>query len=147
MLKESGRVVAVDQDSLWVETIQKSTCGSCVAQKGCGQSLLSRLGAKPVYLRVLLEGRPAHKYKVDDTIQLGIADNLVVKGSLVIYLLPLLAMLVFTLIAHTVIAYEIATVLSAIIGFFLGSFLVYWYAKSYDNHNLYQPFIIDEYTP
>ena len=145
MLRESGRVVALDQDALWVETIQQSTCGSCIAQKGCGQSLLSRLGVKPVYLRVLLEGRPAQNYRVNDVIQLGIADDVVVKGSLLAYLLPLLLMFVFALAAYSTMGNELATILSAVVGFFLGAISVRWHARYYRNHSSYQPVIIDEF--
>ena len=147
MLKEIGRVVAIEQDALWVQTIQKSTCGSCAAQKGCGQSLLSLLGVKPVYLRVLLEGRLACNYQVNDTIQLGIFDDIVVKSSLLAYLFPLISMLVFTLVAHTTVSNEITTILSAIVGGVLGGLLVRWHAKYYRNHSGYQPVIIDELTP
>ena len=44
MLLETGRVVAVDADSVWVETIRRTTCGSCAVQKGCGHGLLNQLG-------------------------------------------------------------------------------------------------------
>ena len=43
MLTESGRVVAVNDSTVWVETIQQSTCGQCAARKGCGQSMLSKM--------------------------------------------------------------------------------------------------------
>ena len=29
MLTETGRVVAVDDDGLWVETVRRSTCNAC----------------------------------------------------------------------------------------------------------------------
>jgi sigma-E factor negative regulatory protein RseC len=52
MILETGVVVAVESDGLWVETIQKSACEVCVAEKGCGQKFLSKLAGKTVSIRV-----------------------------------------------------------------------------------------------
>jgi len=41
MLRESGRVVAIESDAVWVETIRSSLCGSCAAKAGCGQDYLT----------------------------------------------------------------------------------------------------------
>ena len=40
MLTETGRVVAVDDDGLWVETVRRSTCNACGVRQGCGHGLL-----------------------------------------------------------------------------------------------------------
>ncbi|MGH1485891.1 MAG: SoxR reducing system RseC family protein [Cellvibrionaceae bacterium] len=142
MIKEAGRIVAVDTDAVWVETIQKSTCGSCVAQKGCGQSLLSRIGIQPSYIRVLLEGRSPDNYKVNDNIVLGIPDDIVVKASIFIYLLPLILILVFAGVAHTYFVQESTVVLSGLIGFILGGFIVRLHSNYYRNDKRYQPIIV-----
>jgi sigma-E factor negative regulatory protein RseC len=147
MLKETGRVMAVDADALWVETIQRSSCGSCVAQKGCGQTLLTRLGVKPIYLRVLLEDRRAENYHIDDDVEIGVPDDIVVNGSLLVYLLPLLLMLVFSGSAHNIFSSEGLTILAAVLGFVMGSLVVRYHAKYYLNDSRHQAVIIDEYTP
>jgi sigma-E factor negative regulatory protein RseC len=143
MLKEVGRVAAIDHDALWVETIQRSTCGSCAAKKGCGQSLLTHLGATPVYLRVLLAGRPSTAYQVNDTVTIGIPDEIVVRGSLLIYLLPLILMLVFVGVAHTYLNNEIVSISAGFLGFIGGGLLVKWHAYHYRNDVSHQPFIVD----
>ena len=53
MIVETGTVVAVESDSLWVETIQKTACEACVAKKGCGTRVLSKLTGKTNRIRVL----------------------------------------------------------------------------------------------
>ena len=54
MLTETGRVVALEQDSLWVETIRQSTCGSCAVQKGCGHGLINQISdGSRSFIRVL----------------------------------------------------------------------------------------------
>ena len=57
MILESGTVVQVDSDSLLVETIQTSTCDTCVAEKGCGQRVLSKLTGKTNRIRVLFDSQ------------------------------------------------------------------------------------------
>ena len=55
MLKESGKVVSIEDDGLWVETIQQSTCGSCRAKKGCGQQLLSKIGVHSANIKAVFD--------------------------------------------------------------------------------------------
>lgn len=144
MIEENGRIVAIDADALWVETIQRSTCGACVARKGCGQTLLSKLGVKPVYLRVLPSERLASAYRIGDTITIGVPDDVVVKGSLLMYMVPLLCLLVFAAIAHTYFANEAAVVLAAVTGFALGAIVIRWHAHYYRNDSRHQPVIIEK---
>ena len=59
MIVETGTVVAIEADSLWVETIQKTACEVCVAQKGCGTRVLSKLTGKTNRIRVLLQQQSA----------------------------------------------------------------------------------------
>ncbi len=143
MLTETGRIVAIENDALWVETIQKSTCGQCAAQKGCGQSLLSKMGQSSGHLRVLLQGRSPSAYQLGEEVTIAIADDLVVKSALLIYLLPLCVMLVFSLFAHTYFNNEGLTIASAILGLVLGGLLLRWHAFSQRNNSQQQPIIID----
>lgn len=147
MLEEIGRIVAIDNDALWVETIQKSTCGSCAARQGCGQSLLSSVGVKPAYLRVLLGGRAAESYQLNQEITLGIPNDIVVKGSFIVYLLPLVFMLVFSGIAHTYFLEESLSIVWGLMGFVIGALLVRWHARYYRNDSRHQPIIMNEQQP
>ena len=42
MVKEQGRVVAVEPDGVWIETLRRSACSSCAGKSGCGQHLAER---------------------------------------------------------------------------------------------------------
>ncbi len=147
MIAETGRVVAVEPNGLWVETIQRSTCGSCAAQKGCGQSLLARLAGHSSYLWILLEGRDPARYRLGDEIQLGIPENVVVKGSLFVYLLPLLFMIVGSGFADYWFASEGLSVLGAFLGLVLGGLLVRWRAQRTRFDPRLQPVLLDQYQP
>lgn len=94
MLVETGEVVAVDADAVWVETLRKSTCGSCEAQKGCGHGLLSRMGGqRRHYIRVLPGAITPGQCRVGDTVDIGLPESVILHGSVLVYLLPLVAML------------------------------------------------------
>lgn len=143
MLHETGRIVAVESDALWVETIQRSTCSSCSAQKGCGQSLLSKLGVKPSYIRVLLEGRDSHAYRVGQDITIGIPSDVVVKSSLFIYLLPLVLLIAFSSIAHTYSYNELLSIGAGLVGLVVGGLLIRYHSYCTRNDPRLQPVLID----
>ena len=130
MLSETGRVVAVEPESLWVETIRQSTCGTCSAQKGCGHGLLNQVGnGKSNYLRVLLGGQHGHQYKIDDEVQIAIPEHVIVQGSLVVYMMPLVVMLAGAWSGQLIWpALDIASIGGAVVGFLSGVGLVRWHA-------------------
>jgi sigma-E factor negative regulatory protein RseC len=128
MLIETGRIVAVKEDCLWVETIQRSTCGSCAAEKGCGQSLIARWGGQTSHLRVLLDGRDSDLYQIDDVIEIGVPENVVAFGSLFVYLLPLVLLVAVSGLAYQLLGSEGAAAVGGLIGFSVGAGLVRWHA-------------------
>ncbi|MCP4467270.1 MAG: SoxR reducing system RseC family protein, partial [Halieaceae bacterium] len=94
MLTENGRVVAVEADGLWVETVRKSTCGACSAQKGCGHGILNRMtDGKRGYIRVLPGDQSIQDYRVDDEVRFSIPEEVILRGSLVAYLVPIVGLL------------------------------------------------------
>ena len=128
MLTETGRVVAVEDDGLWVETLRQSTCGACAAQKVCGHGLLSQLGSGGQnYVRVLFGGQLPEQYALDDQVRFAIPEQVVVRSSFIVYLLPLLCMLV--LAAAMALGFpqqsgDLVTALGAALGLLLGIALV-----------------------
>ena len=91
MILETGTVVAVEADSLWVETIQRSTCEACAAKKGCGQRVLSKLTGKTNRIRVLFGAQSPKKVSPGQSVTIGIPEDVIVSGSILVYLLPVVA--------------------------------------------------------
>jgi sigma-E factor negative regulatory protein RseC len=90
MIEETARVVALDGDTVWVETQRQSTCGGCAANKGCGTALLAKmLGARRTRIKAL-NTLAVH---VGDQVIIGIKEDALVHGSLMLYAMPILAML------------------------------------------------------
>lgn len=97
MIEEEARIVDVDDDYAWVETQRKSTCNSCQVNKGCGTSLLSNvLGQKRTRLKV---HNPAG-FREGDKVMLGLDEGALVKGSLLLYTLPLFSMFIFAVLGY-----------------------------------------------
>ncbi len=147
MIKETGRIVAVEKDSVWVETIQKSTCGSCAAEKGCGQSMLAKWGGHTAYLRVLLQGRDPDRYSVNDYVQIGITEDVLAKGALFTYMVPLLCLLMGAWAGHHWFDTEVASVLGGVLSLLAGGGIVRLQAYHSRNDERLQPVLIDDEQP
>ena len=147
MLTEPGRVVAVESDSLWVETIRQSTCNSCSAQKGCGHGMLNKVGSgRRNHLRVLLQGQSAADFAVDDEVVISIPEQVLVSGALLVYLLPLALMLAGALLFSRFWQGDIAAVAGASLGFVLGFAVVKYHGwRNRDNRDL-QPVVMNKLT-
>ncbi|MGD8176945.1 SoxR reducing system RseC family protein [Marinimicrobium sp. ARAG 43.8] len=147
MISETGRIVAVENEGLWVETIQRSTCGSCAAEKGCGQSLMSKLLGHSSYLWVVLEGRDASDYRIGEEVSIGVPETVVVRGSLFVYLVPLLAMVAGSGLAQHLWGSDGLSAIGAVLGLVAGGALVRWraYQTRYDRR--LQPVLLDDRQP
>lgn len=150
MLVETGRVVAVDSQGLWVETMRQSTCGSCAAQKGCGYGLLNRFGAgRRGYIRVLSGKVATDDCVVDDQVRISIPEEVILRGSLVVYMLPLLTMLAGATAAVSVVpgSQDLPAALGAIAGFGVGLLMVRWHAWRHRQDRKLQPTLLEILRP
>ncbi len=131
MIEENGIVVATTGEEAWVETSRGSSCGSCSA-KGCGTGALSQvLGRHTQKLRVK---NPIGATSGEGVV-LGIDESALLRGSLAVYLVPLLALLGGGLLgealAHALgIAGEGMTILSAIAAVSLSL----WWLRRFNRH-------------
>ncbi len=120
-MMERGRIVAIEDDAYWVETINASSCGDCAAQKGCGQGLLAAyFEGRPNHLRVLMSGPDTRHFKLDDEIEFDVADRVLLSSAFLVYTLPLLAMLMLAALADALWQHAAAAPLGAVAGFVLG---------------------------
>lgn len=140
MIEEQGRVVALEKGAVWVETLRKSTCSSCSANAGCGQGLLDKLG---------VEGRRGHvralcdlHLSVGDAVVIGVREDLLVRGSLLVYLVPLLGLFAAALLAHWLTLGEPLVIVCAFSGFLVAWFLVRWYSARVAGDPALQPVVL-----
>lgn len=142
MLTETGRVVALEADGLWVETIRRSTCGSCAIQKGCGHGLLNRISeGKKGYIRVLAGDQAVENYSIDDQVLISIPEEIILRGSFIAYILPLMGMLSGALGAVNWLPgnEDLLALLGAAGGLTLGFILVRWHGARHRHDPDFQP--------
>ncbi len=142
MIKETGRVIAVEGGGVWVETIQQSACESCSAQKGCGQSLLAKATGKTTAIRVLPGDCNLQEVRVGDEVDIGIPEQVIVNGTLLVYLLPLLMMVVGAVVVGSAYEGDISTAIGGVLGLSGGSLLVRLHSYYNKNNNEVHPTLL-----
>lgn len=145
MIEERARVLSVERDTAWVETIRRSACDSCQARHGCGQSVLQRLGlgARHGFVRVLSSGvncRPG------DEIVIGIPEHAVVQGSVLVYLAPLVALFAGSLAAQSGGASEPWVILAGLSGLGIGLAAVRWRGRRWEHDPAFVPRVLRRLT-
>ncbi len=96
MIEETVIVVGVEGDQLLLEARNRSACGGCAAAQGCGTASLSRvLGRKVARFRV----KNTVAASTGDTLVVGLSGKALLRGALLVYLLPLLAMMLSAVLA------------------------------------------------
>jgi len=139
-------VVAVEADGLWVETIRKSTCGTCAAQKGCGHGLLNRLSAGGRgYIRVLPGEQSLAECRVDDQVVISIPEEVILRGSLIAYIMPLVCMLGAAAVAVQWLptSQDVAAAVGAVSGLAAGFGLLRWHALAHRDDSAFQPVLVE----
>lgn len=123
MIEEPGRVVAVEEGAVWVETLRRSTCSACSANAGCGQGLMEKLGVGQ--RRALVRALTDLQLAVDDGVVIGIREDRLVSSALRVYLLPLLGLFAGAMLAQWLALAESFVILAAFGGFFA----VWWQVR------------------
>lgn len=127
MVEESARVLRVEGDVVWVQAIAKSACGSCQAQKGCGHSLLAKAGQKQIDLPVDRNGLDVVE---NDQVIIGVPEQAILRSSLLMYGVPLMAMIAVAITLSLIGVEEKIGVLGAFLALVAGFFWVNRQSKS-----------------
>ncbi len=141
MLKEPGKVVAVEGDSLLVECISKSACSSCEARHSCGSGTISK--AFPAKSR-LLKVPNIGNHQPGQAVVVEIPEANLMKAALVMYVLPLAFLLLGALIAELLIVpliegSELITIVCSLGGMLLGLLVAKKLSVRLERDTLYQP--------
>lgn len=138
MVEEAASVLRVEGDIVWVQAIQQSACGSCQAQKGCGHSLLAKVGQKQIDIPVIRNGMDV---KENDQVIIGVAEQAILKSSLIMYGAPLISMIIVAMISTLLGAPEGATILLSFLSLILGFLWVNFYSQGLE-FNQWNPQLI-----
>ena len=148
MIEQVAHVQAMDQASVWLDTLRLSTCNSCSMKSGCGQRLMNR-ATDCKRSRIQLPTPHNMALKVGDEVVLGIPQKAFIKASLLTFAMPLSVMLAMASVAQWVVHSELVTVVAALSGLGLGLLLLRWYSQSDAvlSSNQWQPVILRQQQP
>jgi len=114
MIEETATVIEVHNQRVLLETQRKSVCQSCSVKSGCGTSSLAKVvGKRSSQFAV----DKTMDVKVGDEVIIAIDENALVQGSLLIYFLPLIFMLITGMAAEYLFVNEMITIVSVVAGF------------------------------
>ncbi|MEM8498794.1 MAG: SoxR reducing system RseC family protein [Pseudomonadota bacterium] len=118
---ETGRVVALERDAVWIETAEKTSCGSCAAKQACGQNLLASMYPERTrQVKVSTVGHSIGLPELHDEVSFELPDNALLFGALRVYLLPLAAMILAPLMLTNWTASEWLLIVSSMLGLGVG---------------------------
>lgn len=148
MIEEQARVVKTAQGKVLVETQRSSTCGQCSAKNGCGTHVLQKvLGKKRNYIYV----NSNLPVEVGDIVIIGLHESALVRGSLAVYLLPIIGFVIFGLGGELLgpqlsfINTDHLSVFAAFVGLALAGVWIRFYSGTLINNPNYQPNLLRRY--
>lgn len=96
MIEAEGMVVAVDGQYAWVETERRSGCDGCAKAQGCGTGTLAKaFGNRMTRFRV----PNTLSAEINTGVIVGLPEESLVRGALLVYLVPLITLLGAALLA------------------------------------------------
>ena len=144
MIEEQAEVVEIIGSQLVLQAQTQSACGSCSASKGCGTSVLSKvIGRK--FTR--FEAENNIDAEVGDTVMDGISEDALLRGSMVMYVVPIMSMLVFSLAANyfleAAVGYrDLAIAASGLTGLIFGALLAKRYFQRQSSRQRFTPVVL-----
>ncbi len=124
MIVENAQVVAIDGQYAVVQTQRRSACHACSVNRGCGIPVLNSLIPNRICsLKVL---NPVHA-NIGDKVEIGVSESGLVKGALILYVLPLISVVVSIVAASVIFGSHLTDSIAiafSVAGFILGLGLV-----------------------
>lgn len=140
MLEEQAIVVEVSSQEVWVETCRQTACQSCSAKSSCGHSLLSKISSGKTQR---LQVKTDKELQVGDQVVLGLDEGAFIRGSALVYLLPLLALIIGALTGEALFGQDsLMSFILAGAGLLAGFAYVRWYSWHHRQDAQYQPVVL-----
>ena len=144
MIEENAQVIEIQGNRLLLQVQRQSACGSCSASRGCGTSLLSKVVGQK-FSRFQADN--SVNAAIGDTVVVAVAEDALIKGSVVMYIVPILGMFIFALLADYLLSAtmqyrDLIIAATAIAGLLAGSFFAKRYFAFYSGTQLYTPVVL-----
>lgn len=145
MVEEHATVIDCEGDYVWVQTHRQSSCGHCSVKNGCGTQILSKvLGNKTNPVRCL----NSLAIRTGDRVVIGMEESALLTGSLLVYFLPLVSMIV--LAAVSIFASKIGwseggdltVIIASGLGLYLGMIIANHLTRTVAQKSRYEPVVL-----
>ena len=153
MIEEEATVIEVKPEQVIVQTLRKSSCNSCAANKGCGTAVLSKaIGQKHSIISLSKSKAVEPMLFPGDRVIIGINETLLFSGSILAYLVPLAMMFAFALIAdsfgsHFAVNGELHTIIGALLGLVSGMVISHFYIHKGRQRADFSPILVRKLIP
>ncbi|MGV6988237.1 SoxR reducing system RseC family protein [Testudinibacter sp. P80/BLE/0925] len=107
MLVETARVLDYRNGIASVRCETKKGCSGCAAQAGCGAAALSELNGSKNEGSLLVELAVPERLQKGDLIEIGLQEKSMILSALLLYIVPLTALLLSTLIGSLYVENEL----------------------------------------
>jgi len=137
VIEERALVLSVQGNLARVKTQRQSACNACELQSSCGQSLISKM-ASGHGIEMSVENRLSAQS--GDVVLLAIPEEGLMKASVIMFLIPLLAMVVFALVAKSFFVLSDPWVaLVGLVGLLVGFLWARIFSRRFQSDESFQP--------
>lgn len=145
MLEEQATVLAVESNAVWVEADRQVGCERCEAGQGCGGGVLGKLVKRGTSrVRALTD---LNDLQTGEQVVIGLDERLLVRGSLMTYLLPLITMLVAAIVADQWLqTTDLAVAAAGMFGLGIGLLVLRAYTQRLIRRGEFQPRVLRRAT-
>lgn len=110
MIEENAVVAKIEHNQVWVESKPKQGCSGCLQKSSCSTSVIDKfIKKRSIAVDCDIE------LKTGDEVVIGISEGILIKASLLLYMLPLLVMVLCGAVAEVFLpsGYEYADLIIA----------------------------------
>jgi sigma-E factor negative regulatory protein RseC len=143
VISSTSKQLLAAPSKIRVKVQRKSACDSCQLKTGCGQHTLTKLSENNC---IEFDVSNTVDASQGDLVVLSIPEQGLLSASLMVYLLPILVMLVFSVSVRTIFSVNDGLVaLSGLFGLCLGFLFTHLYGKKHAQDLRFHPQIIRKY--
>lgn len=136
MLRETGTVSAVVGNVATVQTQNQLACSSCKVVDTCGNGIVEKYLSGKIFTSELINHLNA---EVGDEVIIEIPKSSITKASMIVYLVPLLGLVLFAIVASLLQISENLIIVTSLSGFALSLLVTKYYNRKIINSELYLP--------
>ena len=136
MIEEYAVVIDCKPEFAELEIERRVACGICGQKRGCGNATWGKLLGHKTHT---FQAQNSIGAKVGDSVVVGIDEHVALKSVFFLYVIPLLSLIVFSVLAEVLFHNQLYVVLAAILGLVVG---FVWVKSSLVSEGKYQAKIL-----